>query len=169
MASGTANENFVRINLKKKVFVRGKKTQTGSSYKRQQWKQRQQSASGGGGGGGGGVGGGAGRKGGASSAGSWKNSKCKRCGELGHWARNCSSTADKLMPAEQAAQMDDPECGFPTLDEAMDMAGGGAGKADGRGDNSDVQLMDLQAIAVAEPLLPPDSQVPDQVYEMLNR
>ena len=45
MASGTANENFVRINLKKKVFVRGRKTQTGSSYKRQQWKSRAQGAS----------------------------------------------------------------------------------------------------------------------------
>jgi len=41
MASGTANENFIRINLKKKVFVRGKKTLTGGQHKRNQWKARQ--------------------------------------------------------------------------------------------------------------------------------
>lgn len=69
MASGTANQNFVRINLKKKVFARGKKTQTGAAYKRQQWKERH----------GGGRGGG--RPGGK---GGYKNATaCRRCGEIG--------------------------------------------------------------------------------------
>ncbi len=68
MASGTANQNFVRINLKKKVFVRGKKTQTGSSYKRQQWKERQ----------------GIGRRGRGGGKGNYKNTTaCRRCGEIG--------------------------------------------------------------------------------------
>ncbi len=35
-----ANENFVRINLKKKNYVRGKKTMTGPKYRRQEWKRK---------------------------------------------------------------------------------------------------------------------------------
>jgi len=34
------NENFVRINLKKKNYVRGKKTMTGPKYRRQEWKRK---------------------------------------------------------------------------------------------------------------------------------
>lgn len=34
------NENFVRINLKKKNYVRGKKSMTGPKYRRQEWKRK---------------------------------------------------------------------------------------------------------------------------------
>ncbi len=34
-------ENYVKINLKKKTFVRGKKTMTGSKYRRQEWKRKE--------------------------------------------------------------------------------------------------------------------------------
>ena len=91
MASGTANQNFVRINLKKKTFVRGKKTLTGSKYKRQQWKQRQ------GGGGGGGKG----------NYGGMKNSTCRRCGEIGHWAKTCRG--EKLLSLESMKEQGEEE------------------------------------------------------------
>uniref|UniRef100_A0A1B0C865 DNA 3'-5' helicase n=1 Tax=Lutzomyia longipalpis TaxID=7200 RepID=A0A1B0C865_LUTLO len=40
ISSGKANENFVRINMKKKVFVRGKKTINYSRYKKAMWKKK---------------------------------------------------------------------------------------------------------------------------------
>lgn len=44
VAAGTVNENFVRINLRKKVFVRGKKTVNFSRYKKQQWRNKKAAA-----------------------------------------------------------------------------------------------------------------------------
>ena len=35
------SENYVKINLKKKNYVRGKKTMTGPKYRRQEWKRKQ--------------------------------------------------------------------------------------------------------------------------------
>lgn len=40
IATGGLNENFVQVNLKKKVFARGKKTMTFSKYKKQMWKNK---------------------------------------------------------------------------------------------------------------------------------
>ena len=34
-------ENYVKINLKKKNYVRGKKNMTGSKYRRQEWKRKE--------------------------------------------------------------------------------------------------------------------------------
>lgn len=44
VASGSLNENFVRVNLKKKVFVRGKKAFSFSKYKKTVWKSRKAAA-----------------------------------------------------------------------------------------------------------------------------
>lgn len=44
IAAGTVNENFVRINIRKKVFVRGKKTVNFSRYKKQQWRNKKAAA-----------------------------------------------------------------------------------------------------------------------------
>lgn len=44
VAAGTLNENFVRVNLRKKVFVRGKKTVNFSRYKKQQWRNKKAAA-----------------------------------------------------------------------------------------------------------------------------
>lgn len=44
VAAGTLNENFVRVNLRKKVFVRGKKTINFSRYKKQQWRNKKAAA-----------------------------------------------------------------------------------------------------------------------------
>lgn len=44
IASGSLNENFVRLNLRKKVFVRGKKTMNFSRYKKKLWKSQKAAA-----------------------------------------------------------------------------------------------------------------------------
>lgn len=107
IAAGTMNDNFVRINLKKKVFVRGKKNFNFSKYKKNQWKQRKKDL--------------------ASSESNLdaadlidKNGMtCFKCGESGHFARNCTaSKGDTLLPLEEI----DESSSFPTLEEAEKMA-----------------------------------------------
>ncbi|XP_032665007.1 ATP-dependent DNA helicase Q4 [Odontomachus brunneus] len=107
MAAGTMNDNFVRINLKKKVFVRGKKNFNFSKYKKNQWKQRKKDL--------------------ASSESNLdaadlidKNGMtCFKCGESGHFAKNCTvSKGDALLPLKEI----DESSSFPTLEEAERMA-----------------------------------------------
>ncbi|XP_078041314.1 recQ4 helicase [Augochlora pura] len=108
MADGKINENFVRINLKKKVFVRGKKNFNFSKYKKNQWKQRKKEL--------------------GSSEGSLdvadfleknKVAKCFLCGDVGHFSRLCPNRkGDDLVPLD----MIDETSEFPTLEEAQQMA-----------------------------------------------
>ncbi len=93
------SDNFVKINLKKKTYVKGRKTMTGSKYRRMEFKRKMAEKEG---------------KGGA------KKRNCFRCGEEGHWANECTGTSDKLMPEVE----DGGEGDFPTLEEAADMARG---------------------------------------------
>lgn len=44
VAAGKLNENYVRLNLRKKVFVRGKKTMNFSRYKKKLWKSQKAAA-----------------------------------------------------------------------------------------------------------------------------
>ena len=107
IASGELNDNYVRVNLKKKVFVRGKKSFNFSKFKKNQWKERKKEL--------------------ASSAGSLdaadfaekSGGACHLCGEKGHFARYCKARkGDDLLPLEH---MDDSS-DFPTLEEAEQMA-----------------------------------------------
>lgn len=108
IAEGKTNENFVRINLKKKVFVRGKKHFNFSKYKKNQWKQRKKDL--------------------GSSENSLavadfveKNnvSTCFKCQSIGHFAKNCPNAKnDDLIPINEI----DESSQFPTLEEAEQMA-----------------------------------------------
>lgn len=75
IASGTLDENYVRLNLRKKVFVRGKKTINFSRYKKKLWKTKKAAALSGPdmdmGGCDGGI------------------LTCFQCGMPGHFAQNC--------------------------------------------------------------------------------
>lgn len=77
IASGTLNENYVRLNLRKKVFVRGKKTINFSRYKKKLWKSKKAAALSGPemdmGGCDGGI------------------LTCFQCGLPGHFAQNCKA------------------------------------------------------------------------------
>lgn len=162
MASGTANQNYVKINLKKKVFARGKKTLTGGSYKRQQWKQKQN---------GGFVG-----KGGKGNYKSKMVTACRRCGEIGHWAKSCMS--EKLLSMEELKEQGDEEdLGFPTLEEAMDQADEVTNKqkkkkeivdTDTRGED-DLQLVELSKVNQVEPFCNFGEPVPPIVMQLLKK
>lgn len=77
VAAGTLNDNYVRLNLRKKVFVRGKKTMNFSRYKKKLWKSKKAAALSGPdmdmGGCDGGI------------------LTCFQCGLPGHFAQNCKA------------------------------------------------------------------------------
>lgn len=103
--SGKLNENFVTVNLRKKVFVKGKKTMNYSKYKKGIWKQKKAAA----------LCGPdmdmRGCDGGILS--------CFQCGMPGHFAQDCKVKGDRLLPSN--AELDDASP-FPTLEEAQKLA-----------------------------------------------
>lgn len=105
IATGTLNENYVRVNLKKKVFVRGKKAFSFSKYKKGIWKSKKAAALSGPEmdmrGCDGGV------------------LKCFNCDGVGHFAQNCKKKGDNLLPIDVDVKDESP---FPTLEEAAQMA-----------------------------------------------
>ncbi|XP_076061093.1 recQ4 helicase [Oratosquilla oratoria] len=104
-ASGSLNQNFIRINLKKKTYVRGKKRMSGAKYKQQEWKKKQTF-----------------KRAEDGDERAIKSLTCFKCGDFGHWAKYCTGkTGDKLMPIED---YDESESTFLTLEEAADMARG---------------------------------------------
>lgn len=115
MDTGTMNNNFVRINLKKKVYVRGKKNFSLFKYKRNQWKNRKKLASS------------------ESSLDAAdlidKNGiTCFKCGESGHFAKCCTTSKNAtLLPLNEI----DESTNFPTLEEAEKMASKNAQIAQG--------------------------------------
>lgn len=92
--NGTLNENFVKINIEKKVYARGKKHINFSKYKKQLWKDKKA------------------LHGGMEFPESGKIN-CFKCGEHGHMARYCTAhKGDTLLPL-----MDCDEDSMPTLED----------------------------------------------------
>jgi len=72
VSSGKANENFVRLDMKRKIYSRGKRSIKTTTYKKKQWKNRKKEL-------------------GADYEISDRTSllKCFKCGDIGHYSRNC--------------------------------------------------------------------------------
>lgn len=105
--SGSLNENFIRLDIKKKVYVRGKKHMNFTKFKKQMWRSKKKALYGpdmdmGGCDGG--------------------ELTCFKCGKTGHFARQCKAQADadKLLPLN--AVEEDDESALPSLEEASKMA-----------------------------------------------
>lgn len=72
VSSGKANENFVRLDLKRKIYSRGKRSVKTTTYKKNQWKNRKKELGGD-----------------YTATGRSSLSKCFKCGDIGHYSKNC--------------------------------------------------------------------------------
>lgn len=80
IAAGSLNENFVRINIQKKVFVRGKKGQNFAKYKKAMWRSKKKAL-----------------YGPDMDMGGCDGGKlmCFNCGQEGHFAQRCKADKGK--------------------------------------------------------------------------
>lgn len=97
--AGTLNENFVKINIEKKVFARGKKNMNYSKYKKSLWKSKKS------------------LHGGMEFPESGKIA-CFKCGDTGHMARYCRAhKGETLLPLESYNENE-----IPTLEDMQKYA-----------------------------------------------
>ncbi|KFM64570.1 hypothetical protein X975_10933, partial [Stegodyphus mimosarum] len=102
MSSGTVNENFVRLNIKKKKFSRGHHSINIKKLKWKKWKQMKKDT-------------------GSSANFSQAHGDCFKCGQSGHWARQCPSNKPLV---ENMFKEEDFDLPLPTLEEAAALAKG---------------------------------------------
>ncbi|XP_067121005.1 ATP-dependent DNA helicase Q4 [Centruroides vittatus] len=99
LSMGTINENYIKINIKKKKYVRGYKHFSIKQYKKIKWKNIKK------------------QKEGNYSV---SSSTCFNCNRKGHWSRNCPERKDTFL--EEMTLSDDLP--LPTLQDAKDLAQG---------------------------------------------
>ncbi|CAN7991949.1 unnamed protein product [Ixodes hexagonus] len=118
LEAGTVNENFVRINLKKKKFSRGHHKLNIRKLKFKEWKERKNGGP---------------LKTRTSGTSGTSTSTCFKCGGLGHWARSCPGNAGMfsfryvyvMIKLDTTAEQSEQEViHLPTLEEAAEMARG---------------------------------------------
>ncbi|KAK7500307.1 hypothetical protein BaRGS_00008530 [Batillaria attramentaria] len=95
------SENFVRLNMKAKKFVRKGARLTGAQWKRKQWKQKM-----------------------AARSQSFGSDKCFKCGQSGHWANKCPQKGQVSQPGLGIDVTPVDENDFPSLKTAALMARG---------------------------------------------
>ncbi|XP_073419197.1 ATP-dependent DNA helicase Q4 isoform X3 [Dendrobates tinctorius] len=93
--------NYVRINLKKKSFIKGFAL-NGHRLRKQMWKQKWQKKGE--------------QFGGGGRPFSRNEDNCFRCGQLGHWASQCPGRGVPL-PRESDATVEEEDIVLPTLEE----------------------------------------------------
>lgn len=73
MSNGKVNENFVRLDMKRKIYSRGKRSVNTTTYKKKQWKNKKKEL-------------------GEEHIITTKRTsllKCFKCGDIGHYSKNC--------------------------------------------------------------------------------
>lgn len=101
--SGKVNENYVRINLKKKIYIKGRKQHSFSKYKKSQWKNKKKALNG---------------QSSNISTNIGGKLTCFNCEKIGHFAAQCTEMkGDNLLPLDT-----EDSYSYPTLEEAANLA-----------------------------------------------
>ncbi|KAF6018871.1 RECQL4 [Bugula neritina] len=79
------NDNFVKLNLRKKVYAKGKAGVKGAAYKRQQWRNKMSAK---------------------------RGTACFKCGKEGHWANKCSNSSVSGQDKEKEEVFHEDTDGF---------------------------------------------------------
>lgn len=101
ISNGKASENFVKLDLKRKIYSRGKRSVKTTTYKKKQWKNRKKELGGD-----------------FSTTDRTTLQKCFKCGDIGHYSKNCIKS-NELIPLEEIGEEDSP---YLTLEEAEQLA-----------------------------------------------